>query len=178
MSNSKVINARKFVFKEGSRLNVSANLVGHELDRIYKKNNSLVASDVVNESRPKKAPLHPAFEWNDGVAAEEWRTHTARNLIRSVKVVLDNQQSQTAYVNVVNETGKRNYQPMEVVVNRPDLYANAVYDVQIRINAALASLNELENLTKNGNVDAMKMATIRIVMQALATANSAAQSLH
>ena len=178
MSNSKVINARKFVFKEGSRLNVSANLVGHELDRIYKKNNSLVASDVVNESRPKKAPLHPAFEWNDGVAAEEWRTHTARNLIRSVKVVLDNQQSQTAYVNVVNETGKRNYQPMEIVIKRPDLYANAVYDVQIRINAALASLNELENLTKNGNVDAMKMATIRIVMQALATANSAAQSLH
>jgi len=179
MSNSKVINARKFVFKEGSRLNVSANLVGHELDRIYSKNNALIASDVVNESRPKEAPLHPAFEWNDGVAAEEWRTHTARNLIRSVKVVLDNEhQSQTAYVNVVNEKGKRNYQPIEVVVNRPDLYANAVYDVQIRINAALASLNELENLTKNGNVDAMKMATIRIVMQALATANSAAQSLH
>jgi len=178
MSNSKVINARKFVFKEGSRLNVSANLVGHELDRIYKKNNSLVASDVVNESRPKEAPLHPAFEWNDGVAAEEWRTHTARNLIRSVKVVLDKHQSQTAYVNVVNETGKRNYQPMEVVVSRPDLYANAVYDVQIRINAALVTLKELENLTKNGNVDAMKMATISIVMKALATANSAAQSLH
>jgi len=55
---------------------------------------------------------------------------------------------------------------------------NAVYDVQIRINAALASLNELENLAKNVNVDAMKMATIRIVMKALATANSAAQSLH
>jgi hypothetical protein len=179
MSNSKVINARKFVFKEGSRLNVSADLVGNELDRIYSKNNALIASDVVNESRPEKAPLHPAFEWNDGVAAEEWRTHTARNLIRSVKVVLDNEnQAQTAFVNVINETGKRNYQPMEIVIKRPDLYANAVYDVQIRINAALASLNELENLAKNVNVDAMKMATIRIVMKALATANSAAQSLH
>ena len=179
MSNLKVINARKFVFKEGSRLNVSADLVGNELDRIYSKNNALIASDVVNESRPKEAPLHPAFEWNDGIAAEEWRTHTARNLIRSVKVVLDNEnQAQTAFVNVINETGVRNYQPMEIVIKRPDLYANAVYDVQIRINAALASLNELENLAKNVNVDAMKMATIRIVMKALATANSAAQSLH
>jgi len=65
----------------------SANVAGRELDRIRVAHNGLRPADVVDESRPEDAPLHPVFEWQDPIAAERWREHQARDLIRQVVVV-------------------------------------------------------------------------------------------
>jgi hypothetical protein len=179
MSNKKVTEARKYVFKDGSRISgVKPQVVGDELDRINNKHGALRPADIVDESRPDDAALHPAFEWNDEIAAEEWRIHTARNIIRSVQVITEENNHQTVYVNVKQSNGERNYQPMSVVVNSPDLYAMAVYQFQQRINAAKESLAELENAANKSDADQMQLAAIKIAMQALATASDAVQSLH
>jgi hypothetical protein len=49
----------------------------------------LLPQDVVNAARPATSPLHQFFEWNNGRAAEKWRLHEARNLIRVVVDVLE-----------------------------------------------------------------------------------------
>lgn len=67
---------------------VSAQVAGEELERIRVKNNgNLTPRAVLEESRDEAAPLHPAFEWDDAVAAEKHREDQARYLIRSITVV-------------------------------------------------------------------------------------------
>lgn len=43
---------------------------------------------LVEEARPASSPLHPLFDWNDGEAAEQWRTHQARNVINNIRFVI------------------------------------------------------------------------------------------
>jgi hypothetical protein len=94
---------KKYVWKVGSRASgIDAQTLGEELGRIHEQHGALRPVDVVNEARPEDAALHPAFEWNNQKAAEEWRVHTARNLIRSVHVVNETKEPSVVYVNVPN----------------------------------------------------------------------------
>lgn len=42
---------------------------------------------VVDDARPEGSPLHPAFTWDDTVAAEKYRVEEAKYLIRHVYVL-------------------------------------------------------------------------------------------
>jgi hypothetical protein len=68
-------------------LGVDAQTAGSELDRIRRRDGTIKPAAVVDEARPEDAPLHPAFEWCDPVAAEQWREHQASTLIKVVRVV-------------------------------------------------------------------------------------------
>ena len=68
-------------------LGVDAQTAGSELDRIRQRDGTIRPAAVVDEARPEEAPLHPAFEWRDTVAAEQWREHQASTLIKVVRVV-------------------------------------------------------------------------------------------
>lgn len=51
---------------------IPAQAAGEELARICKEHGGEMSPQtIVEESRPEAAPLHPVFEWNDTVAAEE-----------------------------------------------------------------------------------------------------------
>lgn len=105
-----------YQWKLPSLMPVDAQVAGEELHRIYQEKGRLDAPDIVNESRPEGAPLHPCFEWNDAVAAEKYRETQAQNIVRSVVVVHENQNNEPvevrAFVNV-----QETYRPIEVVVN-------------------------------------------------------------
>ena len=81
----------RYAFIEGdydaARLGVDAETAGQELDRIRRRDHTLQPRAVLDESRPEAAPLHPVFEWNDAEAAERYRLHQAKDLIRCVRVV-------------------------------------------------------------------------------------------
>jgi hypothetical protein len=68
-------------------LGIDAQTAGSELDRIRRRDGTIKPAAVVDEARPEDAPLHPAFEWRDLVAAEQWREHQASTLIKVVRVV-------------------------------------------------------------------------------------------
>lgn len=58
-----------------------------ELEKIRKGNNGkLTPGAVVDASVPKKAVLHPAFTWDDYMAAQKYREDEARTLIASLRV--------------------------------------------------------------------------------------------
>lgn len=57
--------------------------------RLYDDNGGLTAPMVVESARPKDAPLHGYFEWDDKAAAEEFRLEQARSMIRRVRFVVE-----------------------------------------------------------------------------------------
>lgn len=83
--------------------NVDAQTVGNELERIKVSYGHVSPKAVVEEARPEDAPLHPAFEWRDEVAAGLYREHQATNLIRRVRVVAQPSQPRQAPVKLIQE---------------------------------------------------------------------------
>ena len=95
-----------------------AQTAGNELDRIYQKHGELNPADIVDESRPTFAPLHPCFEWDDAKAAEKYREHQAGNIVRNITVVCDTQEEPKnvrAFVRV-----QSTYQPINIVLEDVD----------------------------------------------------------
>src|ERR1700744_1101812 len=79
-----------YQWKAGFHTPIKAEIAGAELERIRQlKNGDYTPTDVVNESREEIAPLHPAFTWDDAIAAEKSRYDEARNVIRHIVVIKD-----------------------------------------------------------------------------------------
>lgn len=62
-----------------------------ELQEIYDQHNKLTPALVVDVARDPSHPLHGRFEWDDETAGEKFRLHQARQLIRSVKIRVINE---------------------------------------------------------------------------------------
>lgn len=60
--------------------------VAERLGRLEQENGNLREQDVVDDARDPASPLHDFFEWDDDVAAQQYRLSQARLLIRRVKI--------------------------------------------------------------------------------------------
>jgi len=58
----------------------------------------LEPTQVVEAARDEDSPLHSSFTWDDGEAAEKWRVHQARNLIRVMVEYIDVEKSEPSKV--------------------------------------------------------------------------------
>lgn len=91
------------------------------LTNIYQKHGELSEQIVVDEARPKSAPLHHRFEWNNAVAGEAYRRVQAAEIIRSVRIRFDvegERRTIRGFVSVrqSGETERGGYAPTEEVV--------------------------------------------------------------
>jgi len=77
-----------YKFKTGSRLKADAQKAGEQCAALEAEGR-LTAAELVEENRPKDAPLHGSFEWRDKVAGQLWREHQARHIINSLEVVME-----------------------------------------------------------------------------------------
>ncbi len=105
--------------------NIPPEIVVRELSRIHEENDGIRPVDVVEEARPKGAPLHSAFEWNNRAAADQHRLTQARQLIRAVVSIPEPERGETftplrAFVSVHTEGTRRVYRPIHVVVANPE----------------------------------------------------------
>lgn len=182
MSNPKV-KKLQFAFRQGARYSIDAEDAGKELDRIRKAHGQINPHVVVEESKPETAPLHPVFEWNDEKAAGNYRAYQARALIRSVTVVQETdgvRSSSPVYVNVPTGNAETSgYQPVSVVVNRPDMFASAIGELSRKVRAAQEAVEMLHrSAQKAPDTDNERMARISIAVQAMDTANKAVAAIH
>ena len=98
---------------------VDAKTAGEELARICDQNNGLCPEDIVDESRPETAPLHPCFEWDDPTAAELYRQHQARGIVRCITTTVeasDGPVETRAFVRAEQPA----YQPIQAVIEAAD----------------------------------------------------------
>jgi len=120
----------KFEYRgPGAPKDIPAGVTGAELTRIAERDGGIVPSAVVEEARPEDAPLHSAFEWDDSIAAEEYRQQQARQLVRAVVLVSEPERNETApvvraFVSIRNTAGatpqSRLYKPTLDVLANPD----------------------------------------------------------
>lgn len=116
-------------WKEGSRLPIDAQAAGESLERLREdRGGRLTPDDVVISARPRRSPLHDAFEWDDSVAAKAHRLNQARYLLRSVEVVIRSdgysgprRQSRAFVVVSGNGDGDRSYTSVEVAMSSKPL---------------------------------------------------------
>tara|TARA_R100000458_G_C8277613_1_gene253206 strand:- start:3795 stop:4382 length:588 start_codon:yes stop_codon:yes gene_type:complete len=135
-----------YQFKSGHYVSgVGPQDAGEELERINNKYGKTTPADVVDESRPDDAVLHPAFEWDDEIAAEEHRKTQARQLIRAVRIVNPEKGEQPAYVHV---NVVKAYLPSHQVAASPDLFHDARNAAIRRLHEAQRSLDELEQIAE------------------------------
>ncbi len=122
--------SKKYRWKQGSRQPVEAQPAGEELDRIASAHEGVLRpSDVVQESRPDEALLHECFLWDDPRAAELYREDQARQIIRSVEVIIEDEDNHprpaVAWVHIPqkpDENGNsQGYLPTAKVLSEGDL---------------------------------------------------------
>jgi len=152
--------AARVVFRSngGTVGGVSAEAALDELTRIHASETGLTAKAVVDESRPEDAVLHPAFEWNDSKAAEQFREHQATSLIRSVRVVVPPSDedveitpvtiTQPAFINVSPHGTAGSYQPPERVVENVNYLAVATENAARHLRAAQLALEDLKAIAQ------------------------------
>ena len=76
---------------------------------------------VVEAARDQRHPLHKHFEWDDQVAAEAYRLDQARVLIRSVRIVgEDDAEPAPAFLSVADKGGT-SYRTFAEVMDSADL---------------------------------------------------------
>lgn len=97
--------ARKLSLKQSK-------IVASELRKIEQEYSVITPAIVVERAAPPRNPLHGYFEWDDSVAAEQYRLWQARQLIAKVYIVPSDAPASEpvrAFVNVYDETDNEDF---------------------------------------------------------------------
>lgn len=144
----------KYQFKTpGLFKGINADEAAQELERIRTKYGSLKPEYVVKESEQKSALLHGCFVWDDESAAEQYRICQARDLIRNITVVVNNEEVSVcvrAFVNVREQPDTlRSYVPISVATNNEDAYKDLLKQSLADMRSFIV---KYRNLTELGGV--------------------------
>lgn len=106
-----------YQWKSGARVSADPQIAGDICKRLESEGR-LTAKELLEESRPESAPLHNEFEWNDGVAAENWREHQARHIINSLIVCPEKSEPVRGFFKISN--AEKNYRAVETILQSSD----------------------------------------------------------
>lgn len=78
----------KFSWKPGAQFPVEAEVAADTIIGLQKTlgKETITAKELLDASREEEAPLHSCFEWDDTVAAEQYRVYQARKVIGSIEI--------------------------------------------------------------------------------------------
>jgi hypothetical protein len=168
-------------WRPGARVSgVSAAVALPELQKIADEHdNELRPPDVLEAARPRTAPLHPAFEWNNMAAAEQYRLYQARHIVRSVRIVDADHGDRPAYIYVPPAThGEQGaYRSPEVLVQHEAEWARAVRQLNQSIASAKRALDDLERIARENDGE-HRIADVTVAVAALEVAREAIAALH
>ena len=111
-----------YAWKKGSRQRASAQVAGEICEQL-EQSGGLTAKRLGDVSRPKDAPLHNEFNWDNKEAAELWREQQARVLIASiveVAVESENREPIRAFFNISHTEPE--YESLNVIIQNEDKY--------------------------------------------------------
>jgi len=79
-----------YKWANGSRIKINPQTAGERIEWLRKrKGGQLDRKDVLAEAKKSRSPLHSAFEWDDSVAAEQYRLEQAGHMLRHITVVFE-----------------------------------------------------------------------------------------
>ncbi len=154
---------------------VSADEAQRELERIREIRGKLNANAVVEESRPVNSPLHSAFEWDDAVAAEHYRTGQGQQLIRAVVKIGTSVEPECRTWILVRQAGaeQTEYMPVALVVQDRDLLSDALDRLRGELRGAQHSVTEIQALAKSAETEPRVLRNLAKVEKHLSQAGKA-----
>lgn len=124
--------------------------IGEALETIRLENGGeLHPQAVVADARDAKSPLHRYFEWDDKKAAEAHRMDQARALIRSIRVIEDNDQKpRPAFLSIRSDDGGFGYHAIKDVLSSRDLRERLLVQAERDLDAWTARYRELREIVE------------------------------
>lgn len=142
---------RQYQWKAGARFQADAQAVGSELEALGE---DITTEQVVENARQSlHSELHKCFQWDDNVAAEEYRKWQARTLLRSIEIVWTEYYEPgdaplvPSYINIVREDGERVYRQTPAVLVNEITAQQAIEDVRARLRQLAELLRDYQHLS-------------------------------
>jgi len=131
---------------------VDAQVVGEHLEMLRSSHGGITARLVVDEAKAEDSPLHEAFQWDDSVAADEWRLQQARQVVNHIVVVMEKDGGEAPTITrafvVVTQMNAETYTSVAVAMADPGLRAQVVARALRELEAIRKKYAELEELAE------------------------------
>lgn len=121
-----------YIFKDGpvtikNARKADPQKIGTALAKIAEQQKGrLTPPAVVDAARDNRHPLHRFFEWDDALAAEGYRLEQARTLIRSVRIIReDDEEPAPAFLSIADKGGT-SYRALQEVMDNADLQSSVL----------------------------------------------------
>lgn len=106
--------------------------------------------DIVELARNPQTELHKCFDWDDSIAAEKWRKHTARLICCSLQVVIEKENTEpVTYRLIQNDRSEQAYKPVTLTVRNDDEYGRLLRQAKMELKAfreRYKKITELDNV--------------------------------
>lgn len=143
----------RYMFRSGAHITgVDPQKAGETLERLRRRHNSRLTPEiVVEEARNLDSPIHAAFEWDDTVAAAQYRIEQAGHLIRCIAVDISRSNLETkavrAFVNVERDSD-RSYTSTVHAMSDRDLRKQVIERAYAELEAWRKRYAELSELAR------------------------------
>ena len=122
----------------------NAQLVADEISAI---GDSPTAADIVDAARNEGSELHKCFEWDDSVAAENWRKKQARDIVHHLvfveeQIPVDRPEIRIRYTDGANV----GYKETKKIVRNEDAYKSLLAQAYAELRAFKAKYSMLSEL--------------------------------
>lgn len=139
-----------YKWRQGGSHTVDATATGQYFEGLEARDGAIRAETVLDEARAEDALLHPVFEWDDGVAAEQYRLSQSRKLIGDlVRVTVcdsGEQQETRAFVNVVAHPITAEYRSVTVAMSDDSMRGTVLANAYKELTAFKKKYSELSEL--------------------------------
>lgn len=125
---------------------VSAEIAGKICQELSETDGGLTPQKLVDISRDANHPLHKEFEWDDAVAAEAYRITQAKQLIRDIMIIKDEDTKKDRGF-VITPGGNHVYVPLNDALNNEEWKNNLLNAAKRDMIAFIAKYRRLRELS-------------------------------
>lgn len=116
-------------------------------DEIRDLGDSVTPTDILECARDEDTELHKCFEWDDTIAAEKYREHQAKMVMRLLVIKEVEPCDDRPEIRVLHVTERgQGYKPIELIVQREDEYKALLARAYAELKAFKAKYSMLKEL--------------------------------
>lgn len=105
--------------------------------------------NIVNLARDESTELHKCFQWDDSIAAENWRKQQARQVCQSLTVIVETgEEKAQAYRVIEHDPVAKAYIPIVFTVRNQDEYSNLLRQAKAELKSFKARYAKLAELSE------------------------------
>lgn len=134
-----------YQWKSNARIKVNADLAGKMCEEIESKV-GLTARSLLDANREEGTLLHDEFEWDNEIAAEEYRLQQARHIINCLCIKTESKKEQPvrAFFKI---SDAESYENINVIISSEDKYGRLLETAMRELIAFETKYNSLTELS-------------------------------